>query len=168
MLCELIAIGCLVLHGDINKRGIGKLKGKWSADDIITALENIHPAFYPIPHTQEKTTNGFHLTALKDGFLTKTDLVHLVHTCGNHLHRGSLKKVLKGRQPTQFNFPDVLGWAQKIGTLLSTHMIPLFEEGILVLVILRNINDNGRVQIAFASKPFPQDNQAPDTEGSAA
>jgi hypothetical protein len=164
MLCELIAIGCLVLHGDINKNGIGKLRGTWSAEDIIKALENIHPAFYPIPHLQEKTSIGFNLTAFTDGYLTKDDLKHLVQLSGSHLHRGSLKKILKGRQPTQFNFPDVLEWLKKIGKLLSTHMIPLFEEGTLVLVVLRNLQDDERVQVAFASKPFPEDEQIPNAK----
>jgi hypothetical protein len=159
MLCELIAIGCFVVHGDINKSGIGKIKKTWSAEDIINSLTDIHPAFYPIPHLQEKTPTGFNLTALSDGYLTKDDLITLVHISGSHLHRGSVKKILKGPQPIQFNFPDVLGWLQKIGKLLSLHMIPLFQEGTLILVVLRNMQDNQRVQIAFASKPFPKNEQ---------
>jgi hypothetical protein len=165
MLCELIAIGCLVLHGDIDKSGIGKLKKTWSAEDIIKALSDIHPSFYPIPHTQEQTENGVHLTALDGGFLNKSDLLTLVQTSGSHLHRGSLKKILKGRQPTQFNFPDVLSWLQKIGKLLSFHMIPLFETGTLILVVLRNTRDHERVQVSFASAPFPKADQIAHPQG---
>ena len=39
MLCELIALGCLVAHGDIAETS--KLKAEWSADDIIKALKKI-------------------------------------------------------------------------------------------------------------------------------
>jgi len=43
-------------------------------------------------------------------------------------------------------------------------MIPLFEEGTLVLVVLRNLQDDERVQVAFASKPFPEDEQIPNAK----
>lgn len=107
-LCELIALGCLVVHGDIEAAKKADLRKQWSAEKIIERLAAIHAAFYPVPHIQEKTQTGFHLTNLEDGFLTKDDLVELYSKCGSHLHRGSLKKILKSRQPTQFNFPDVL------------------------------------------------------------
>jgi hypothetical protein len=45
MLCEFIALGCLVAHGDITRRT--KLRKEWSAYRIIEALENLHQDFYP-------------------------------------------------------------------------------------------------------------------------
>ena len=166
-ICELIALGCLVIHGDIKgeraKKAArdGELRKKWSADEIIERLSDLHPGFYPIPHSQTRTKIGFHLEGVSDGYLTKDDLLKLYHLCGRHLHRGSLKKLLKSPQPMQFNFPDVLAWLKKIGTLLSFHMIPLFEEGTLVLVVLRNADDNERVQVAFAAKNIDEGDNVP-------
>src|SRR5262245_58960282 len=44
MLCELIAIGCLTAHGDLET---GKLKKTYEADKIIRRLERLHSEFYP-------------------------------------------------------------------------------------------------------------------------
>jgi hypothetical protein len=163
-LCEIIALGCLVLHGDIKAEASakalreGKIKKAWSAQLIIEELSKLHPSFYPFPTTQLKLPGGpnFHLTPLKpDDYLSKDDLVRLWNHCGDHLHRGSLKKLLKARMPTQFNFPDVSGWLTKIGALLSFHVVPLFEPGTLLLCILRNRDDNEAVQVAFAAANPP-------------
>ena len=164
-LCELIALGCLVVHGDIKGPKAtkpareGRLGKEWSADTIIQGLGDLHEAFYPIPITQERRPKGWHLTPVQDGFLTKDDLVTLYHRCNDNLHRGNVKKLLKDRMPRQFNFPDVLQWIQKVGKLLSLHTIPLFEAGTLILVVLKNADDNQRVQVSFASAGAPD----PDT-----
>src|SRR6266850_2561007 len=47
MLCELIAVGCLVVHGDIE--GTKGLRKAWAADEIMKRLEKLHPDFYPHP-----------------------------------------------------------------------------------------------------------------------
>jgi hypothetical protein len=48
MLCELIALGCLVAHGDITNTNYFQNKA-YKADDILQQLEKLHPNFYPIP-----------------------------------------------------------------------------------------------------------------------
>src|SRR5215207_6975630 len=58
MLCELIALGCLVAHGDITRRT--KLRKEWSA--------------YQGENLQFSTT--------KDDYLTKEDLISLNHYSG--------------------------------------------------------------------------------------
>jgi hypothetical protein len=52
MLCELIALGCLVAHGDIPATKSKTLSKAWNAEDIINTLENLHPDFYPHPVEQ--------------------------------------------------------------------------------------------------------------------
>ena len=47
MLCELIALGCLVAHGDITKTKY--FQKAYKADDILKRLEDLHPSFYPYP-----------------------------------------------------------------------------------------------------------------------
>ncbi len=45
MLCELIALGCLVAHGDIEQST--KLQKEWAANKILAQLAALHPSFYP-------------------------------------------------------------------------------------------------------------------------
>ena len=53
MLSELIALSCLVAHGDIAAKYSKRLGKAWSADDIIDQLTKLHPEFYPVPARQE-------------------------------------------------------------------------------------------------------------------
>src|SRR5258705_11952667 len=47
MVCELIALGCLMAHGDIP--ATKTLRRAWSAEEIFNKLERLHPDFYPPP-----------------------------------------------------------------------------------------------------------------------
>src|SRR3954462_11096767 len=50
MICEMIALGCLLAHGDIP--ATKPLRKAWSADDIFKTLERLHSDFYPHPFEQ--------------------------------------------------------------------------------------------------------------------
>ena len=50
MCCELIALGCLVAHGDIEATKSKGLQKVYSAEKIIQVLAKLHPDFYPEPH----------------------------------------------------------------------------------------------------------------------
>src|SRR5438477_5038488 len=45
MLCELIALSCLVAHGDIQLPR--QLRKAYAADDMLKQLEALHPNYYP-------------------------------------------------------------------------------------------------------------------------
>src|SRR3981189_3786866 len=49
MICELIAFGCLVAHGDIKATRAAKLmKDRYQADFLVNAMAELHPEFYPV------------------------------------------------------------------------------------------------------------------------
>ncbi len=45
MICELIALGCLVAHGDIKDISSKNIQGAWSADKIMGTLEKFKSQF---------------------------------------------------------------------------------------------------------------------------
>ncbi len=49
MICELIALGCLVAHGDIRETHSKKMRETWEADRIMKTLGTLHAKFYPKP-----------------------------------------------------------------------------------------------------------------------
>jgi hypothetical protein len=58
MLCELIALACLMAHGDIPAvQASKKLSKEYSADKIIGQLDALHPNFYPYPVLVTVTSN---------------------------------------------------------------------------------------------------------------
>eukprot|EP01035_Chromulina_nebulosa_P014466 gene14466-19143_t len=47
MICELIALACLVAHGDIAATKTTKLQSAFAANDIIKSLEKLNPSAFP-------------------------------------------------------------------------------------------------------------------------
>jgi hypothetical protein len=48
MICEIIAIGCLVAHGDLPATHTKKLQETWEPHKILAALQRLRSYFYPI------------------------------------------------------------------------------------------------------------------------
>jgi hypothetical protein len=123
MLCEVIALGCLTAHGDVNRST--RLRKAYAADKIIEELEKLHPHFYPFACMQNKRgPDEYDAVLLDDGYLTKRELLKLYGRCGDVLHRGSLKKLIS---PQVLDFTDVESWRKKIGDLLWFHAIFLLR-----------------------------------------
>ncbi len=99
MVCELIALACLVAHGDLTKSN--RLTKTYQADRIVSELEKLHADFFPKPYTMTATISpaGLHLDAVKSGFITKAEFLKLHHEwCGAILHRGSLKNLTSAKR----------------------------------------------------------------------
>jgi hypothetical protein len=47
MLCEGVALACLVAHGDIQEAQSPKIQKLWEASKIMEELDKLHPDFYP-------------------------------------------------------------------------------------------------------------------------
>ena len=85
--------------------------------------------------------------------LTKEELLKLYGICHRHLHRGSLKALLKKdvTEPldSQINAPEIIRWAQKLNDLLSHHTIAVSEK-VVILCMLTDANNKNQVQVATA------------------
>jgi hypothetical protein len=150
MICELIALGCLTAHGDIE--ATTKLRKEWSANLIIERLGALHSTFYPSP--PHRTETG--LVGINSGYLTKAELLDLVGQCGDVLHRGSLKKLLSPETPKSAAavFGDIISATKKIAVLLNQHAMLLVDGNTLIICTMRNSNDNGKAQVVFAERYF--------------
>lgn len=144
MICELIAIGCLVLHEDTMFMS-QKLLKSYEADRIMGGLESLHPKFFPQPlvqndvHEEGLPPQWLHL---ESGFLTKDDLSRLwSREAGGRLHRGSARNVLKSDTPLILD--KVRHWRDKIVTLLNRHIVLSNDEKTICYVIMNN--DQGEV-----------------------
>src|SRR5665647_375854 len=79
MLCELVALGCLIAHGDIEETKRKKLQKEYSANHIIKNLEQLHSNFYPHPIICDYSNNNIHIERIESGFLTKNELLTLYY-----------------------------------------------------------------------------------------
>ncbi len=128
MICETLAKACLVLHGDIAGAKSARLTTAYQADLIMNALEKLHPRFFPRPvrpGPDENGKSGFAgFVDIKEGFLTKKELLKSYHTVSNLLHAGEIEEILAGRFK-RINPEWINDWTQKLITLLGHHTIYL-------------------------------------------
>lgn len=154
MMCELVALGCLVAHGEITKK---PMMEEWSAGRTMSALSDLHPHFYPQPVKQTPTKGpdgekGHHLQVF-DSPLPRKAFLTLYGRCGEMLHRGSVRNLLKGQFPTQYNFPEIAAKGQRILDLLSNHILVMKSGDAMFVCMLANAEDNNNVQVAIAETP---------------
>jgi hypothetical protein len=135
MICELIAFGCLIAHGDIKETRRGRFMTKYQADFFVKALASLHTDFYPKPMLMVigqppiPTTIGQIMLPpppMKSGFLTQSDLVKLYHDCGERLHRGYLSDILNQKR-IEGEYSAIGKAVDKIVYLLNYHSIKLIS-----------------------------------------
>ena len=80
------------------------------------------------------------------------------------LHRGNVKKLLKGQFPKQINYPEIIGKLQPLINLLNNHVLVMQSGEMMFIALLSNMDDNNRVQVAVAETPIgsPLDFKSPD------
>lgn len=154
LLCELVAIGCLIAHGDIEATKCKKIQKKYAADDIINQLEKLHPDFYPHPVKCSFSIDNIQLERIESGYLTKQELITLYHECGGHLHRGSLSSIFHATKPKlQPTVEQALAWGQKFSILLSQHHIVSHTNHAHLLAFLSHHQADGKALAVIAKSP---------------
>lgn len=156
LICELIALGCLVAHGDIAGARSKTLTKEWKADQIIKGLERLHPDFYPLATNQTVSDEdgvNFHFTDVTEPYLTKANLIDLYAACGNALHRGSLRNLTKPLLVQESDIARIRTYNDRIIRLLATHSIILLGGRTVLICALQaaNLNDDVSVQVAVAT-----------------
>lgn len=152
MLCELVALSCLVAHGDSGSLQSHKVGKAYSADEILDRLTKLKPHFYPEPVTQvELEPNRFNLEVIKPSPFPKDELIALYGKTHRYLHRGTLKKMLTSDKPLDphVDLPEIIGLGQKFIDLLERHVISI-DSGQVMICVLKNPDDNDKVQVATA------------------
>jgi hypothetical protein len=154
MICELIALGCLVANGDIS--ATKKLQQAWKADEIMEALERLHPEFFPIPSVQKKEPYGYSFEPKKPHPLPKDEFLKIYNRqCGDILHRGNIRKLLSQKSPVQIHYPDITAVAQKLQDLLAIHRVTTRDGKLHFICILFDTQKNMEVTVAIAEAAVP-------------
>jgi hypothetical protein len=150
MLCELIALGCLVAHGEIEEtKTLSKI---WAADEIVKRLERLNPAFYPNPVVFTNPEPGhWHLEDFpNDNYLKQGEFGRLVGITGDILHKGSLSRLAKGKTSAECTIERALHWGQKTVNLINQHRVGLVGNNHIVCALA---DASGRVVVSFAQGP---------------
>jgi len=123
-ICELLALGCLQLHGDLPIAGSNAAKKEWNAERILKLLQKNHPHSFPQSVTRTKTQGGWRLDAnSKPNALTFSEFKILYNKCGEVLHRGTIRSIEAEQPITKTDYDEVIGWSHKIVDLLNEHIV---------------------------------------------
>lgn len=123
-MCELIALGCLQLHGDLPLANIQSTKKEWNAEKIMKLLHKSHPHSFPQCITREKTPEGWHIQVnSKQNALTREEFKILYCECGEVLHRGTIQTLQGSGDFDEKDYQKVIDWQRKIVDLMNEHFI---------------------------------------------
>lgn len=158
-ICELIALGCLQLHGDLPSTQTQSVKKEWNAEKIMKILHNSHPHHFPQSVKREKTPDGWNITAnCKPNALTLGEFKKLYSECGEVLHRGTIRTLEASGTFTTDDYQKVINWQQKIVNLMNEHIVGRASGRSLYMISLRTesgfpecsvltLNDSGGIDV---------------------
>jgi hypothetical protein len=136
--CELIALGCLQLHGDLPIASSNSTKSEWNAGKIMHLLSKHHAHCFPQCVKREKSHQGWKITANHDpDALTFVEYSQLYKECGRYLHRGSIRSIKAAGPLSQNDFENIIRWHRKIVSLMNEHLIGRSSAASFYLVSLR-------------------------------
>ena len=154
MIIETMALGCLVVHGDIPATQSNKYLGEFSADQIMKMLEALHPGFYPEPVHMITTplpggNRRHHLEFLANDSLPKEKLQKHYARCGGVLHRGNVKNLHKTSGVMASDLDEPKSMLVSIRKLLEKHAIALFMPDTKFVCLLSDPLAGGRTSAAI-------------------
>jgi hypothetical protein len=158
MICESIALACLIAHNEIHETKNKNLYNNWSAAQIMDRLERIHKDFYPRPVEQILDIDGkvIGVSPIENGYLTKGRFLSLYAECNDNLHLGSLKKNLQPLKEDLLKVDPIILWHNDIRALLNIHWIPLADgKGQLWTIMQANPQNRVRVDLYLEGPPAP-------------
>jgi hypothetical protein len=128
MILELIALASLAANKAIFEENLVKFHKHWHPSKILRDIEHLNPGYYPKPIEEtlsSKPGMKSDLKEIKDGFLTKADLIETHGRIGGILHARNPFGRDHGLRYLNDAIPDVMA---KIVRLLSCHEIRLLGD----------------------------------------
>lgn len=137
-ICELLALGCLQLHGELPGTKSNTVVKEWNAERIMSLLQRKHPHAFPQSVISTKTPEGWSYVAnSKPNALTFPEFKSLYSKCGLVLHRGTIRSI-EVEQPLQKpDYDQLIQWSHKIVYLLNQHFISRSDGKGLYFVSLK-------------------------------
>jgi hypothetical protein len=158
-LCEVIAICCIIAHGDRLDKDTLKAP---EASVIMKRLNEFSKNFYPKPVSVEITATEIKLTEKYETSLTKEELALLWNKSGKFVHRGSARNILRAKTVgPNVNLDEIIMWGTKIKNLLETHTISSADNTEHLLVFLAHEQNHGAALVSVALSPEAEGYVAP-------
>lgn len=151
-ICELLSISALLIHNcDDLESPIGKMD-EYAADKLINMVEKINENGFPKPVAIGSIIEQTQTIYLSDAeyIFDGADLKSLYRTCGDIMHIGHLKDILRYKQ-RELNQDFVIQWCHKLIQGLKTHAIG-FPDGERYLFVVMQTPDIPNVTCRLLTK----------------
>lgn len=144
LVCELIALCCLVVHGDIDEAKGPIFQKQWSTPELLKGLEALNPHFYPTPAVPQATGPGsWHFADFDGDYLTKEKLP-LPASRQSQEHT-------TGKQMLMAEMTDVIDAHRAICGLLNVRRISLLTEAGQFVYLMDGGGGQVKTLLAFPS-----------------
>ena len=164
MCCELIALGCLICHGDIPATKAKALQKAYDPKSILSGLEGLTPHFYPVPFKPEFLPGSPGELKMHDydqPYLTKSELIALWAKCGNALHKGNIRNFLRYDDKTKLRSDDILAHAQKVANLIVNHRISRKDNTVHLICGVNRLDASVSGEITYQINVATAEHQPP-------
>jgi hypothetical protein len=131
---ELVAFASLAANRAAYSRYHADFHTHWKAAKILSKLESIHPAFFPVPMSQP----GTHMAMVEKRCLTRSDFAELYDITSEVLHAWNPFKSAR-HHVNMVRSPRA--WAELIWELLSVHMLTVAESDKRFIVQMHHPED---------------------------
>ena len=132
--CELIALSMLLVHRMDGSPTAAKLLKEWKADALIDEVAKLNPIGFPKRIQAPEAAPGSVETVKEyPSVFSGADIKSLYYECGDKMHIGSLKNVLRNHT-RELNLPVIQKWVERFQLGLANHMIvmPSVRRSIIV------------------------------------
>lgn len=137
-ICELLALGCLQLHGNLSVARSSEATKEWNAERIMRMLHKHHPHAFPQSATATKRSDGWSFVGnAKPNALTLAEFKALYSQCGQVLHRGTIRSIESEKTPDKVDYDKLIAWSHKIIDLLNQHFVSRSDGKGLYFVSLK-------------------------------
>ena len=142
MITELVALASLAANKSMFARNRRKFEQHWHPKEILQDVEQTNPNFYPQPIVEIPLKDSQierKLENMKNGFMTRDELIRIHGKCGNLLHaqnpygKGVDYDIYRRMVPR---------WLNPITKLLNCHKIKLLNDNRFYLVHMKEPGDN--------------------------
>lgn len=132
----MIAMAVLVLHNEIEDFRTKKFVTQYHPRTIFKKLGELSDTAFPDAFEVTHHDDGaiVEITVVKEGHLTKSNLVKIYDDCGDKLHLGTLKHLAKGRKI--YDLDEVNGWLNAIFRLIRQHVVLLPDKRKSIVVFM--------------------------------
>lgn len=123
-MCELIALGCLFLHGDLPIAQKNALAKEWHAEKLLKLLSKSYKYAFPQAIVRIETSAGWEIEANSNpDALSYAQFLELYSECGSVLHRGTVRTVQATGICGERDYERAVIWQRRLVTLMNEHLV---------------------------------------------